>query len=97
MVWRLFWTRDKSSTRCSQRRLAEPGSALYGASGMVRGKKRRRMRSQLQSQARLGPGVGRSKVVEKGMAVLHRSMQKVCASRKATSCMAMRSKGAPAR
>ena len=28
MAWRLFLMRDKSSTRCSQRRLAEPGSAF---------------------------------------------------------------------
>ena len=70
--------RDKSSTRCSQR-LAEPGSALYGAPGMVRGRKRRRTTdvwSQLRSHAQLGSGVGRRKVVEKGMAVLHRCMQK---------------------
>ena len=36
--------RDRSSTRCSQRRFAEPRSALYGASGMLRGRKRRRMK-----------------------------------------------------
>ena len=43
--------RDKSSTRCSQRRLAEPRSALYGASGMVRGRKRRGMKPVAEPRA----------------------------------------------
>ena len=58
--------RDKSSTRCSQRRLAEPGSPLYGASGMVRGRKRRRIKPVAEPRATgfgsggsLGPGRSR--------------------------------------
>ena len=52
--------RDKSSTRCSQRRLAEPGSPLYGASGMVRGRKRRSISSQFAEPRATGFGSGGS-------------------------------------